>query len=316
MLHGILLINKPSGITSHKVVEKIRRLFQQKLVGHCGTLDPMATGLLIMVLGKASKLSSYLLNESKTYNLTMQLGKTTDTLDITGKIVSQTHVPHVPKEEIKKTLKETLGEWHLPVPKYSAIKIKGKKLYEYAREDVDIPLPKKKMYFYDLIIHQIQHHEVSVTISCSKGSYIRSWISMIGEKLHIGACLSQLQRVTSAPYHIHQSISLESLEKNIQNDGVRFLEQKKTPYFISFSSCLPHFQKILFNNTEEKQFLNGKLPLSSKQIQATQKQIQDTHQETYFQIMGKEERLLGIISIKPSETAKIQHVFPHNAQKE
>ena len=219
MISGLLLLNKPKGITSHQLVHKVRSCLHQKTVGHCGTLDPMADGLMLVVLGSACKLSSSLTLSDKTYEFTFQLGQTTDTLDITGKVLKTTAV-NLSSSIIEQTLKKNLGLLQLTVPSYSAVKFQGKKLYEYARSGQEVPVIKKPMYFYDLQILNIHKTQVTVQLSCRKGGYIRAWTAWIGEELGVGACLSQLNRLACLPFYLNQSLPLKDFEIKCQ-EGIK-----------------------------------------------------------------------------------------------
>ncbi len=217
MISGLLLLNKPKDLTSHQLVQRVRSCLHQKSVGHCGTLDPMAEGLMLVVLGLACKLSSSLILADKIYKLTFQLGLVTDTLDITGKILNTTEV-HLESSLIEKTLKKNLGLLNLTVPQFSAVKFRGKKLYEYARSGQEVPSIQKPMYFYNLQILNIHKTQITVQLSCRKGGYIRAWTSWIGEELGVGACLSQLTRLACLPFYLDQSFLLEDFERKCQED--------------------------------------------------------------------------------------------------
>ena len=217
MISGLLLLGKPKGITSHQLVQRVRFCLHQKAVGHCGTLDPMAEGLMLVVLGSACKLSSSLILSDKIYEFTFQLGQMTDTLDITGKILKTTAVD-LDSSIIEKTLKNNLGLLQLNVPAYSAVKFQGKKLYEYARSGQEVPVIKKSMYFYDLKILNIHKTQITVQLSCRKGGYIRAWTAWIGEELGVGACLSQLKRLACLPFYLDQSLLLKDFEIKCQED--------------------------------------------------------------------------------------------------
>jgi len=218
MYHGVLLLNKPSGWTSHQLVQKVRKVFEQKKVGHCGTLDPQATGLMVLILGKACSLSSFLTNGDKIYQAQIQLGLVTDTLDGDGKILQQNKVQLRP-ELIQKVLQESQGLQSLKVPAFSAKKVGGKKLYEYARKGEPVPSIEKQMNFYDLKINSLFPDRFECQISCSKGSFVRAWVAFIGEKLKVGACLIGLKRLASHPYRVeqlNQDLSLEELRHQIE----------------------------------------------------------------------------------------------------
>ncbi len=218
MIHGVLLINKTAGGTSHDVVRAVRKILRQKAVGHAGALDPLAEGLMVILLGYGTKLSHYLLTADKQYHFTLRLGVTTDTLDKTGKITGTKEV-RLSEERIKQVLQKSQGPLSLPVPLVSAVKIKGKKLYEYKRANQAIETPLREMTFYDLKIKNIQPETVEVVLSCSKGSYIRSWVSFVGKELETGACLETLTRLKSAPFKVESSLTLQEVEKRINPTG-------------------------------------------------------------------------------------------------
>ena len=235
MYHGVLLLDKPEKMTSHDLVQKVRRLFKQKKVGHCGTLDPSAEGLMVLTLGKACKLSQYLLEGDKTYDLTVQLGLVTDTLDREGRILENRPVCESP-QKIRQTVQKCLGDLYLPIPQFSAKKFKGKKLYEYARAGEAVPIIKKNMHFYNLEIQSMSSDQVSCRLSCSKGSYIRSWAEYLGQQLETGGCLIRLKRIESRPYHLNQSILLQDL-------SALFSRLEK----LEGRSCWIPFEKCLFD---------------------------------------------------------------------
>lgn len=176
-MDGILIINKPKGCTSHDIVYKIKKICNEK-VGHTGTLDPMAEGVLPLLIGKGTLCSKYLINHDKIYKVNLQLGKRTDTADSEGKIIEQKEVNDsiLQKENVKKVLKSFLGEQQQTPPMYSAIKINGKKLYEYARKGQTIEIPPRKIKIYNIELNSINNQEkqIEFKVSCSKGTYIRS----------------------------------------------------------------------------------------------------------------------------------------------
>ncbi len=240
MHHGVLLLEKPTRMTSHQLVQKVRKIFKQKKVGHCGTLDPLATGLMVLTLGKACKLSQYLIEGNKTYDLVVQLGLVTDTLDREGKVLKKISV-NLEKQIIENEVKKCLGVLSLPIPQFSAKKFQGRKLYEYARAGMKAPTIEKSMNFYNLKIKSISSDQVSCQLSCSKGSYIRAWAHYLGERLGVGGCLFELRRVASEPYHLSQSILIRNLE-DISNN-LEYLENQ--PSWVSFEDCLSRIKNKL-----------------------------------------------------------------------
>ena len=210
-IDGILIINKPSGITSRDVVNKLQKILNTKKIGHTGTLDPLATGVLICLIGKYTKLSDYLTSKEKTYKVNFKLGIQTDSLDITGKIL-KTSNKLVSNDEIINTINSFKKTYMQEVPAYSAIKLNGKKLYEYARNNIDISLPKKEVTIYNIENIDIKE-EISFITKVSKGTYIRSLIRDIGYKLGTYAVMTKLNRITQGKFTIDDSYTLEDIEK-------------------------------------------------------------------------------------------------------
>ena len=180
-MNGLFLVDKPSGMTSHDVVARMRRLLATKAVGHAGTLDPLATGLLVILVGQATKLSQFILNGDKSYRVRVKFGVITDTDDITGEIVRETSSPDWTEAQLKQAVKDLTGSLELPVPIYSAIKVKGKKLYEQARKKQEVEAPLRKMDFKACELVEWGESWADAFIHCSKGSYIRSWSRALGE---------------------------------------------------------------------------------------------------------------------------------------
>ncbi|WAM32614.1 tRNA pseudouridine(55) synthase TruB [Caldicellulosiruptor naganoensis] len=210
-MNGILLVDKPVGLTSHDVVEYVRKLFKTK-VGHSGTLDPFATGLLVLLIGEATKLSSFFTQEKKTYIATMQFGMKTDTLDITGKVLMKNNV-FIKTSEVETVLKNLKGEIELFVPLYSAKKVKGKKLYEYAREGIDIEIPRMKSIIYNIEMINYCYPYLTFRVECSHGTYIRSLAEEIARRLDTIATLTMLRRVKSGRFDVSSSFTLDLISR-------------------------------------------------------------------------------------------------------
>ena len=225
-LSGLLLVDKPTGMTSHDVVAVARKILQTREVGHSGTLDPMASGLMVLLIGEATKLSSYVTDGDKTYTVKLKLGIETDTLDSTGEILKTTPVV-ANYLDVLKAATQLQGELKLPIPMYSAKKIDGKKMYEYAREDVVIVQPEKVMKFWDLQpISDVKKdqmnpadHTYEFKISCSKGSFIRSWVAQLGHVLNCGAVMTGLRRTQSHRFSIDNAQSLEAMRATDSTTG-------------------------------------------------------------------------------------------------
>lgn len=220
MKSGFLVINKPNGITSHDVVSIIRKKFGIKKVGHAGTLDPFATGVLVVGINKATRLLEFFQNEKKTYYVKAELGIITDTFDIEGKIQERNEVSQQQISNLKDTCFSFVGEYLQVPPAYSAKKYQGKKLYEYAREGKIINLPPKKVNIYQIANFSQEDREFSFYVEVSSGTYIRSLIMDIGYALGCGAVAKELCRIKSGKFELKDSILLEeaSLGKILKMD--------------------------------------------------------------------------------------------------
>jgi len=244
---GLILIDKPEGVTSFDVVADIKRLFGTKQVGHTGTLDPLATGLLCILTGPAVKASDYLLSESKTYLAGMKLGLVTDTEDITGKVISTSDdIPE--KEKVIETALSFVGEYMQTPPMYSALKVKGKKLYEYAREGVEIEREARKVEIFDMDISG-NGADYTMKVSCSKGTYIRTLCSDIGKKLGCGAVMSSLRRTKCGNHSLDNAHTINELKEMSYEERVSLL--------ISPNRIFDYLPKVHLDGFYEKLCLNG-----------------------------------------------------------
>ena len=223
-MDGVFIVDKPSGWTSFDVCAKLRNLTKTKKVGHSGTLDPMATGVLPVFLGKATKSIQHFIGGDKGYVAEMTLGATSDTLDADGKIIEMPSPP-IPLslrergrrggeglDLIVKIFKKYIGEIEQTPPMYSAVKIKGKPLYKLARQGIVVERQKKKIKIYKLELLGVEGNKIRFQVMCSKGTYIRVLASEIGDDLGCGAYLSALERVYSHPFHISQAIDIVTLQ--------------------------------------------------------------------------------------------------------
>ncbi len=211
-MDGILIVDKPAGMTSHDVVDFIRRRFGIKKVGHAGTLDPMATGLLVMLLGRFTKESSRLSSRDKEYSGRMTLGARSDTGDRDGKITQDAQALSFSRADIEKVFDEFTGEVPQIPPMYSAVKIKGKKMYELARRGIEVERTPKKVVITSLKLKAFNLPFVDFEVACSKGTYVRQLASDIGERLGCGAYLESLRRTASGGSTIQDAIPFERLK--------------------------------------------------------------------------------------------------------
>lgn len=210
-LDGALLIDKPAGITSHDVVDKIRRHFRIKKVGHAGTLDPAATGLLIILVGKGTKLSERIMSSDKVYEGEMKFGEATDSFDADGVITSSLPVPPLTLEELNQLAAEFVGDILQTPPMVSAVKIQGVPLYKLARKGVVVEREPKLIHVYNYRFSSYSEPLATFRVACTKGTYIRSLAHELGEKIGCGAHLTALRRTASGRFDVKDAISLPGL---------------------------------------------------------------------------------------------------------
>ena len=220
-MDGIILINKEKGCTSHDVVNKIKHIFNEK-VGHTGTLDPNATGLLPILIGQGTKLSYYLINHDKEYDVTLKLGIKTDTADAEGNIIEERNVDKsiLKENKVEDVLKLFVGKQNQIPPMYSAIKVNGKKLYEYARKNIEVEIKPREIEIYDIKLSKIDIEEKTIefTVKCSKGTYIRSLCEDIATRMGTIGFMKELNRTKVGIFEISDSIKINELEKHKDND--------------------------------------------------------------------------------------------------
>ncbi|MFA5407215.1 MAG: tRNA pseudouridine(55) synthase TruB [Bacilli bacterium] len=248
-MNGIILIDKPKNLTSRDVVTKIGYIIGNKHIGHTGTLDPMATGVLVLCVGNATKISELITSYDKEYTAEVTLGIETDTLDIEGSIISEYNDIKVTKEQIEKVLKQFVGKIEQEVPAYSAIKIKGRRLYSYARKNIEVELPKKEIeIYYVSLINNLYNVDgkIKFLIKChvSKGTYIRSLIRDIGQKLGYPACMSSLRRTRQGPFKIDNCYTVDDIEKGNFK-------------MISIKEALSNISEMVINSDLEVKVRNG-----------------------------------------------------------
>ena len=215
-MDGIIVINKPKGITSREVVNKVCKLLNTKKVGHTGTLDPIATGVLVLCVGKATKLVETLTSNDKEYVATVKLGILTDTLDTDGTIIEKKCV-NLDKDKLVNVLNSFIGTYNQEVPIYSAVKVNGKKLYEYARAKKEVTIPKRMVEIKKIKLIEFGSDYYKFKVTVSKGTYIRSLIKDINDKLGVIGVMSDLVRTKQGKFSINNSYTLENMENNNYN---------------------------------------------------------------------------------------------------
>lgn len=215
MKEALLVIDKTPGPTSFDVVRQVKRLVAGEKVGHTGSLDPFASGVLVLLLGRATKLSNVLLNADKSYYATVKLGEETDTMDRTGQVGRALPVPALTREDVEACLKSFVGEWHQTPPMFSAKKIHGVRLYELARQNISVRRQPIPVNLYEMKLVKFESPVIEFEVHCSKGTYIRSLAAEIGQRLGTVAHLAELRRLSCGDFRLEESITLERLKNEL-----------------------------------------------------------------------------------------------------
>lgn len=244
-MDGILVVNKEKDMTSRDVINNLNRIFHTKKIGHTGTLDPIAEGVLVTCIGQATKLVELLTSSTKEYIAKIKLGIATDTLDITGKTIATSNTRITPSE-VKKTLNSFLGQSYQEVPLYSAIKINGRKLYEYARHNETIKLPERLIEVYKIELLSFNNDEIEFKCLVSKGTYIRSLIRDICTKLNTCGTMSGLIRTKQGEFTLSQSFTLNEIENNNYK-------------IISLKEALQNYEQVSLSQAEYLKVINGSI---------------------------------------------------------
>ena len=211
-MDGILIVDKPANITSHDVVSFVRRRFHMRSVGHAGTLDPLATGVLIVLLGKATKLFNQFSNFDKAYEATMTLGMTTDTADIQGKVLEESPYDHVTKEKVEEVFRQFVGDLVQTPPMVSAVKVKGKRLYQLARKGIEVAREPRRIRVHILTLRDFNLPKIRFHLECSKGTYVRKIAEDAGKVLGCGGCISEIRRTKIGPFLIDCAVPLNEID--------------------------------------------------------------------------------------------------------
>jgi tRNA pseudouridine55 synthase len=215
LTNGILILDKPSGLTSHAVVSRVRRAIHLRQVGHAGTLDPLATGVLVVCVGAATRISEYLAGHDKAYRATIRLGVETDTYDADGRVMANREV-HVKREVVETALTKFMGPIEQVPPMHSAIKRAGRKLYELARAGIEVERPARPVTIHAIELLSFQSPELTLEVLCSAGTYVRSLAHDLGAALGTGAHLTALTRTASGPFTLDQAVALDAFETEAQ----------------------------------------------------------------------------------------------------
>ncbi len=249
MIHGVLNIYKEKGYTSHDVVAKLRGIIGQKKIGHTGTLDPDAVGVLPVCLGKATKLCDMLTDKNKTYETVLLLGKKTDTQDVSGTILEENDFRHLSENDVTNVISSFVGEYMQIPPMYSALKVNGKKLYELAREGIEIERKPRLVHIFHICIKEVDLPRVKMEVSCSKGTYIRTLCHDIGEKLGCGACMEELVRTKVSCFYLQDSVTLAQVQKMKESDELEHIITAIDTMFAEYEavSLKKEYQSFVYN---------------------------------------------------------------------
>jgi tRNA pseudouridine55 synthase len=251
-MNAIFLLDKPIGISSNLALQKVKRLFHAKKAGHTGSLDPLATGMLPICFGEATKFSQHLLDADKTYSVTMQLGVRTTTSDSEGEIVSTRDVPDFSVEQIDRAFDFFRGTTQQVPSMFSALKHNGRPLYEYARQGITIDRPSRPITIYELTV-SIVGHQVDFTVRCSKGTYVRSLVDDVGEKLGCGAHVTRLRRLAVAPFLETQMMTMDKLTELMQQPDF-----SAETVLLPMDAALNTLPRLLLSVEQVKAVMQGK----------------------------------------------------------
>ena len=301
-MNGIINIYKEQGYTSHDVVAKLRGILRMKKIGHTGTLDPDAVGVLPVCTGRATKLCGMITDWGKTYEAVMLLGTRTDTQDISGNILSQTEV-NVTKIQIMDVISSFTGEYDQIPPMYSALKHNGKKLYELARQGIEIERKPRRVNIKSILINDINLEDndktVTFTVECSKGTYIRTLCEDIGNRLGCGACMQSLKRTRVGSFSIDNSYTLSQIEQMVQAGKT---DEILTPIDEMFSDS----RKIIISQEYDKLLYNGnKLPYNSIQGKNDVQHNEDEQVRVY----EKNDEFIGVYRFEGNEFVPVKMFY-------
>ncbi|MDX1915652.1 MAG: tRNA pseudouridine(55) synthase TruB [Methylophilus sp.] len=294
-VNGVLLLDKPLGLSSNQALQKIKWLYQAAKAGHTGTLDPLATGLLPICLGEATKFAQYLTDADKTYVATIKLGVTTTTGDAEGEVIN-TRPANLTNEQFQAACQQFVGEISQVPPMYSALKHEGKALYAYAREGIEITREARQVTIRDITINSLMGDVAQVTVTCSKGTYIRTLAEDIGNVLGCGAHLIALRRITTAAYDLSQAVTVEQLESMTLETRDRML--------LAVDSAIECLPKVILNQDAAYYLMQGQPVWQSGKIPEGDLRLYDENNQFlglgFLQSDGKvaPKRLLQIKAIK------------------
>ena len=276
-MNGVLNIFKNTGMSSFDVVRIVKKVACEKKVGHTGTLDPEASGVLPVCMGKATKIIDYIMNDKKSYKVKFKLGLTTTTYDLEGDVLSESDISMITSEDVLKCIDTFKGTYNQVPPMFSALKKNGVRLYELARKGIEVEREGRPITIHDIKDVEINLPYVSMEVTCSKGTYIRSLCYDIGEKLKVGACMTELRRTETSCFHERDSINIDELtNENIEN------------YIISIEDALKNYPKLKVNEGFRKLLVNG-VRLMDRRL--TNEKIEDN---VLYRVYDESDKFIGL----------------------
>lgn len=284
MMDGVLVVRKEKGFTSHDVVAKLRGILHMKKIGHTGTLDPDAQGVLPIVLGKATKLVDLLTDKEKTYEALLHLGIETDTQDITGTVLKEQKAD-VSEEEVLNAIRSFEGEYQQIPPMYSALKVNGKKLYELAREGKTVERTPRTVHFYKIDIKEMCLPFVRFTVTCSKGTYIRTLCHDIGQKLGCGGCMEELTRTASGSFTYDDSLTLDEISTKMQEGTIE-------ECIIPVEEVLKEYPRVCCDRYGDRLLINGNGLMDTV--------VKEHHKKGWIRMCSSDGTFMGIYQWNPA----------------
>lgn len=281
-MDGILLVNKPKDMTSRDVVNILSKKFNLRNIGHTGTLDPIATGILGIAMNKGLKIVDLLINDTKEYIATAKMGISTDTLDVTGNIINEEGNYQVTKEQLIEVLNSFVGKSIQEVPLYSALKVNGKRLYEYARGNKEVEIPKREIEIYEIELLELNKDEFKFRVVVSKGTYIRSLIRDIGNKLGISCVMSDLIRTKQGDFKLEDSYTLEE----VKSDNYKL---------ISIKDALVGYKFVKVNSFIENKVLNGRI-------------LENRYEDEKIVFINESNEVLAIYKVYEKDNTKVKPI--------
>ena len=296
-MNGFLNIDKPPGWTSHDVVAKIRGLLKGPKVGHAGTLDPQATGVLPICLGKATRLSEFLFNTRKEYRAVLKLGMTTDTQDADGRLIRQVEAHGVGRESVQKVFESFTGPILQVPPMYSAIKVNGQPLYKLARKGQVIDRPPREVTIYSLVLLDLRGDEVTFDVACSRGTYVRTLCADIGDRLGVGGCCQSLERRRCGPFRVEEAVSLEAFQAAL-------LQGRHGCFLYGMEEVLRHLPDLRIRREKVDRVLNG-VPIGYRDIEDFPGEF---HEGALFRVTAAG---IGLVALAKSVLGSSEAGFGH-----